>query len=96
MPELWAVKTVKITDDVKTMVFEGACFDGTNIRLAAKRLGLRTDASGKFERDLTPIRRRQEAVNRACPACGRTGCRGSCRRIIDIYPEKERGQKNCL
>ena len=40
----------KITDDVKTMVFEGACFDGTNIRLAAKRLGLRTDASGKFER----------------------------------------------
>ena len=30
----------KITDDVKTMVFEAACFDGTNIRLSIKKLGL--------------------------------------------------------
>ena len=44
----------KITDDVKTMVFEAACFDGTNIRLSAKRVGLRTDASGKFEKGLDP------------------------------------------
>ena len=33
----------KITDNVKTMVFEAACFDGTNIRLSAKKVGLRTD-----------------------------------------------------
>ena len=39
----------KITDDVKTMLFEAACFDGTNIRKSSKRVGLRTDASGKFE-----------------------------------------------
>ena len=32
----------KITDDVTTMVFESACFDGTNIRLSAKKVGLRT------------------------------------------------------
>ena len=43
-----------ITDDVKTMLFEAACFDGTNIRLSAKRVGLRTDASGKFEKGLDP------------------------------------------
>ena len=42
----------KITDDVTTMLFEAACFDGTNIRLSAKRVGLRTDASGKFEKGL--------------------------------------------
>ena len=39
-----------ITDDVKTMLFEAACFDGVNIRKSSKRVGLRTDASGKFEK----------------------------------------------
>ena len=43
-----------ITDDVKDMLFEAACFDGTNIRLSSKRVGLRTDASGKFEKGLDP------------------------------------------
>ena len=38
-----------ITDNVKTMLFEAACFDGTNIRLSGKKLGMRTDASAKFE-----------------------------------------------
>ena len=44
----------KITDDVKTLLFEAACFDGTNIRLSAKKIGMRTDASGKFEKGLDP------------------------------------------
>ena len=34
-----------ITDDVHTMLFEAACFDGTNIRKSSKKVGLRTDAS---------------------------------------------------
>ena len=38
-----------ITDDVHTVLFEAACFDGTNIRLSSKRIGLRTDASGNGE-----------------------------------------------
>ena len=54
-----------ITDDVKTMLFEAACFDGTNIRLSAKRVGLRTDASGKFEKGLDP-NNAQTAIDRAC------------------------------
>ena len=41
-----------ITDDVKTVLFEAATFDGTNIRLSSKRLGMRTDASGIFEKGL--------------------------------------------
>ncbi|MBQ4284140.1 MAG: phenylalanine--tRNA ligase subunit beta, partial [Lachnospira sp.] len=42
----------KITDDVTTMLFEAATFDGTNIRKTTKKIGLRTDASGKFEKGL--------------------------------------------
>ena len=47
------------------MVFECACFDGTNIRLSAKKLGLRTDASGKYEKGLDPNNCRR-GCNRAC------------------------------
>lgn len=54
-----------ITDDVKTVLFEAACFDGTNIRLSSKRIGLRTDASGKFEKGLDP-NNAQAAIDRAC------------------------------
>ena len=43
-----------ITDDVQTMLFEAATFDGTNIRKTTKKIGLRTDASGKFEKGLDP------------------------------------------
>ena len=55
----------KINDDVKDMLFEAACFDGTNIRLSSKRVGLRTDASGKFEKGLDP-NNAEDAINRAC------------------------------
>ena len=55
----------KITDDVKTVLFEAACFNGTNIRKSAKRIGLRTDASGKFEKGLDP-NNSVDAINRAC------------------------------
>ena len=54
-----------ITDDVKTMLFEAACFDGTNIRKSSKKVGLRTDASGKFEKGLDP-NNAQAAIDRAC------------------------------
>lgn len=40
-----------ITDDVKTMLFEAATFDGTNIRLSGKKLGMRTDAQANLKRD---------------------------------------------
>ena len=54
-----------ITDSVQTLLFEAACFDGTNIRLSSKRVGLRTDASGKFEKGLDP-NNAEAAINRAC------------------------------
>ncbi|HAU86483.1 MAG TPA: phenylalanine--tRNA ligase subunit beta [Lachnospiraceae bacterium] len=55
----------KITDDVKTMLFEAACFDGTNIRLSGKKLGMRTDAQAKFEKGLDPNTAKL-AMDRAC------------------------------
>lgn len=54
-----------ITDNVHTVLFEAANFNGPNIRLSAKRIGLRTDASGKFEKGLDP-NNASEAINRAC------------------------------
>lgn len=77
----------KITDDVKTMVFECACFDGTNIRLSSKKVGLRTDASGKYEKGLDP-NNAQEAVNRACQLIEELGAGEVVGGMIDIYPEK--------
>ncbi len=75
-----------ITDDVKTMVFEAACFDGTNIRLSSKRVGLRTDASGKFEKGLDP-NNAEAAINRACQLITELGAGEVVGGMVDVYPE---------
>ena len=63
----------KITDQVQTVLFEAATFSGANIRKSAKRLGLRTDASGKFEKGLDP-QNAILAINRACQLIQELGC----------------------
>ncbi len=75
-----------ITDHVKTVLFEAANFDGTNIRLSAKRLGLRTDASGKFEKGLDP-NNAEAAINRACQLIEELGCGEVVGGMVDVYPE---------
>lgn len=75
----------KITDDVKTLVFESACFDGTNNRLAAKRLGLRTDASGKYEKGLDP-NNTHPAILRACQLIEELDAGDVVGGMIDLYP----------
>ena len=74
-----------ITDDVKTMLFEAACFDGTNIRLSSKRIGLRTDASAKFDNGLDP-NNAEEAINRACQLIEELGAGEVVGGIVDVYP----------
>lgn len=74
-----------ITDDIKTMLFEAACFDGTNIRLSSKRIGLRTDASAKFEKGLDP-NNAEEAINRACQLIEELGAGEVVGGIVDVYP----------
>ena len=78
----------KITDDVKDILFEAACFDGTNIRLSAKRLGLRTDTSGKFEKGLDP-NNAEAAINRACALIEELGAGEVVGGMVDVYPEKK-------
>lgn len=73
-----------ITDDVKTMLFEAACFDGVNIRLSAKRIGLRTDASGKFEKGLDP-NNAQAAIDRACQLIEELGAGEVVDGMVDVY-----------
>ncbi len=79
----------KITDDVKTVVFESATFNGPNIRKSAKRLGLRTDASGKFEKGLDP-HNAEAAINRACQLIWELGCGEVVGGMVDVcQPMKE-------
>ena len=77
-----------ITDDVKTMMFEAACFDGTNIRLSSKRVGLRTDASGKFEKGLDP-NNAQAAIDRACQLIEEFGAGEVVGGMVDVYSKKK-------
>ena len=77
-----------ITDDVKTMLFEAACFDGTNIRLSSKRVGLRTDASGKFEKGLDP-NNAEAAINRACQLIEELGAGEVVGGMVDVYSKKK-------
>lgn len=77
----------KITDDVKTMLFEAACFDGTNIRLSGRKLGMRTDAQAKFEKGLDP-NTALEAMNRACQLIEELGAGTVVGGCVDVYPEK--------
>lgn len=79
-----------ITDDVKTMLFEAACFDGTNIRLSGKKIGLRTDASSIFEKGLDP-NNCIEAINRACQLIEELGAGEVVGGVVDIYPVKKEG-----
>lgn len=78
----------KITDEVKDMLFEAACFDGTNIRLSAKKVGLRTEASGKFEKGLDP-NNAELAINRACQLIEELGAGEVVGGIIDVYYAKK-------
>ncbi len=76
-----------ITDHVKTMVFEAANFDGTNIRLSSKKIGHQTDASRKFDKGLDP-NNASAAMNRACQLIEECGAGEVVGGMIDIYPEK--------
>lgn len=75
-----------ITDEVKTVLFEAASFNGANIRKSAKRVGLRTDASGKFEKGLDP-HNAEAAINRACQLIEELGCGEVVDGMVDVCGE---------
>ena len=76
-----------VTDSIKNLLFEAACFDGTNIRLSSRRLDMPTDAAGKFVKGLDP-NLALTAINRACQLIEELDCGKVVDGVIDIYPEK--------
>ena len=81
----------EIKDDTTMVVFESANFNGTSIRQTALALGMRTEASGKFEKNLDPMMT-IPAVQRACELVELLGCGDVLDGIIDIinYVPQER------
>ncbi len=82
-------ENTKITDDMSTLLLEAACFDGTNIRLSGKKLGLRTEAAAKFEKGLDP-NTAMKAINRACQLIEELGAGDVVAGVVDAYPNIRR------
>ncbi|MBQ4641348.1 MAG: phenylalanine--tRNA ligase subunit beta [Oscillospiraceae bacterium] len=73
----------EILDDTTTVVFESANFNGTSIRQTALALGMRTESSGKFEKNLDPMMT-VPAVQRACELVELLECGDVLDGMIDI------------
>lgn len=80
-----------ITDSVKDVLFEAATFNGSNIRKSSRRIGLRTDSSGIFEKGLDP-NNAYDAMERACSLIEELGCGEVVSGRVDVHsdlPEKK-------
>ena len=77
----------KINENARAILFESANFNGPNVRLTAKKLALRTDASAKYEKGLDP-NLSIIAVNRAVQLVEMLGCGEVCKDMVDCYPNK--------
>lgn len=71
-----------IMDDTQAVVFESACFDGASVRRTAKKLGMRTDASARFEKGLD-AHGCMPAILRAFELCELLGCGEPLNSVID-------------
>lgn len=77
----------KISENAEAILFESATFHGSNIRVTAKKLGLRTDASSKYEKGLDP-NMAWDAVNRAAQLVEILGAGEVVKGVVDCYPNK--------
>ena len=75
----------EIEGDTAMVVFESANFNGPSVRRTAMALGMRTEASGRFEKGLDPMGT-VEAVNRACELVELLGCGEVLQGTIDVVP----------
>ena len=76
----------EIVDDTTTVVLESANFVGSSVRLTAKQLGLRTEASSRYEKEIDP-NICEVAADRVCKLVEMLGCGTVLTGMIDIYPE---------
>ena len=73
----------EVKDDTTTVVFESATFDGASVRLTAQRVGLRTEASSRYEKGLD-YNNTVPAVERACQLVEQLGCGEVVGGMIDV------------
>ncbi|NLL04561.1 MAG: phenylalanine--tRNA ligase subunit beta [Clostridiaceae bacterium] len=78
----------EISGDAKAVIFESANFNGTSVRLTAKKLGLRTEASGRFEKGLD-VENVVPALERAVQLVEELGAGTVCKGIVDCYAKKQ-------
>ena len=78
----------EIKDDTATVVFESACFLGSSVRVTAKKNGMRTESSARFEKGLDP-ENCFAGLERACELVELLGAGEVVNGIIDVYPDKK-------
>lgn len=74
-----------IYDDTNTVIFESACFLGSSVRTTAKKLGMRTESSGRFEKGLDP-NNCLPALMRACELVELLDAGDVVDGFADVYP----------
>lgn len=79
----------EIENDTKTVVFESAVFNGGSVRKTAKKVGLRTEASSRFEKGLSS-ENALRAANRAVQLVEMLGAGEVVDGKIDVYPTKQK------
>ncbi|MGL5647704.1 MAG: phenylalanine--tRNA ligase subunit beta [Clostridium sp.] len=76
----------EVKEDTTEIILECANFEGTNIRVNSKKLGVRTESSSRFEKDIDP-NLAEIAIDRACALICELGAGEVCTGTIDVYNE---------
>lgn len=79
----------EIENNTEMVVFESAVFNGGSVRLTAKEVGLRTEASSRYEKGLSP-ENALRAANRAVELVKLIGAGEEVEGVIDVYPTKQK------
>lgn len=82
----------EITTQTRTVLLEAATFNAFAVRRAAKKVGLRTEASSRFEKGLD-VYNAERAMNRACELIEQLGCGRICQGLIDVWPYRPEPRK---
>ncbi len=82
----------EIENDTQTVVFESAVFYGGSVRKTARAVGLRTEASSRYEKGLSP-ENALRAINRAVELVELIGAGEAVEGKIDVYPTKQKENK---
>ncbi len=75
----------EITEETATVVFESACFNGASVRVTAKKNGMRTESSARFEKGLDP-ENCMAGLERACELVELLGAGDVVDGVLDVYP----------